>query len=332
MKRAALATLGLPFAAAAAFGGLLLATHHLTVPPLSPSAPLPGSARAAAFGPCEDDSVAGPYIGIAINPQITAHVTAFRRATGVHVRLVEFFNPFNEPFQRWEAQQAVALGALPLIQLNPRNISLAKIAGGGYDGQIRHYADAVRSFGCRVVISFGHEMNGWWYSWGLPDTTPAIFIAAWRHIHNVFAGEGVKNVIWSWDPSHLYQRFRNNSASPASRWYPGDRYVDWIGIDGYLGQGQTFKGVFGHQLRNIRGVTNKPIYIAETGVAGGPSQSWQITGLFAALRKYRLMGLVWFDLNRKQPWRLEGRPAGIAAYRKAVTKLYTAESRRVAPG
>src|SRR5215472_4167479 len=321
MRRAALATLAMPFAAAVASGGLLLATHHLAVPPLNPSAPVPGSAGAAALGPCEGDTLPRPLIGIAINPQITAHVTAFQRATGVRVRLVEFFNSFNEPFQRWEAQQAVALGALPLIQLNPRNVSLAEVARGGYDAQIRQYADAVRNFRCRLVISFGHEMNGWWYSWGLPDTTPATFITAWRHIHDVFAAQGAKTVIWSWDPSHLYQRFKNNSASPAGRWYPGDSYVDWIGIDGYLGLGQTFKGVFAHQLSNIRGVTNRPVYIAETGVAGGPSQSWQITGLFAALRQYHLMGLVWFDLNRKQPWRLEGRPAAIDAYRKAVAKL-----------
>ena len=48
-------------------------------------------------------------------------------------------------------------------------------------------------------------MNGWWYPWGsagirrLQD-----FIAAWRHIHDVFARQRVTNVIWSWDPSHQY--------------------------------------------------------------------------------------------------------------------------------
>ena len=78
---------------------------------------------------------------------------------------------------------------------------------------------------------------------------------------------------------------------------------------------------FAEQLRNIRSVSDRPIYLAETGVAGGPGQGQQIAQLFASLRGYRLFGLVWFDLNRKQPWRLEGRPAGLAAYRKAVGKL-----------
>ena len=321
MKRASVATLTMPFAAAATFAGILLATHHVAVPSLGPAAPVRGRAAATAPGPCEQSRLATPFTGIAINPQIAGHVRAFQRATGSRVSLVEFYNPFTRPFQRWEAAQAVAVDAVPMIQLNPRNVSLAQVAGGRYDAQIRRYADAVRSFSCRVAISFGHEMNGWWYSWGLPATTPATFIAAWRHVHDIFAAEGASNVIWSWDPSHLYRRYGSKSASPASEWYPGDRYVDWIGIDGYLRRGQTFGQIFAHQLRNIRAITAKPVFLAETGVAGSPSQAWQIAQLFASLRQYHLAGLVWFDLNRKQPWRLEGRPAGLAAYRKAVATL-----------
>jgi mannan endo-1,4-beta-mannosidase len=318
VTRAALATLAMPFAAATMIGGILVATHHTTVPPLTPSAMSAGSSQATASARCERTGLREPFAGIAINPGIMAHVTAFQRATGAHIELVEFYNPFTSPFQRREAQQATALGALPLIQLNPRNVSLARIAAGRYDERIRRYADAVRAFRCRVVISWGHEMNGWWYTWGLPWTKPATFIAAWRRIHDIFAREDARNVIWSWDPTHLYQHYANKSASLASEWYPGNAYVDWIGLDGYLRAGQTFEDIFGRQLRNIRSMTGKPVYIAETGVAGGPNQASQIAGLFAAVKKYRLAGLVWFDLDGTQPWRLEGRPAGLAAYRKAV--------------
>ncbi len=322
MTRTALATLAMPFAAATMIGGILVATHHTTVPPLTPQATSPGPSQSTASVPCERAGLREPFAGIAINPAITPHVKAFQRATGTHIQVVEFYNPFTRPFQRQEAQQATAADALPLVQLNPRNVLLARIAAGRYDEQIRRYADAVRTFRCRVVISFGHEMNGWWYTWGLPWTRPATFIAAWRRIHDVFAGEHAMNVIWSWDPSHLYQHYAHKSASLASEWYPGNAYVDWIGLDGYLRtSGQTFKDVFGRQLRNVRSVTGKPVYIAETGVASGPSQASQIAGLFAAVKKYRLAGLVWFDLDGTQPWRLEGRPAGLAAYRKAVAAL-----------
>jgi hypothetical protein len=328
IKRTAVPALAMPFAAAAAMAGLLAASHHTTLPSLNPSAGADGPRAAANSVPCERGITRHPFTGVAINPQVTAHVRSFQKVTGTRIQMVEFYNAFTKPFQRWEAQQAAALGDLPLIQLNPRHISLARIAAGRYDGMIRRYAQSVRDFRCRVVISFGHEMNGWWYTWGLPWTKPAAFIAAWRHIHDIFAEEGASNVIWSWDPSHQY-RYR---ATMASAWYPGNAYVNWVGIDGYLGSGQTFGQVFATQLRNIRHVTSRPVYLAETGVAGGPDESWQIAGLFAALKTYHLNGLVWFDLNRKQPWRLEGRPAALAAYRRAVTRLRNPGGRAGRPG
>jgi mannan endo-1,4-beta-mannosidase len=316
-RRAVLAAVTMPAVAAAAMTGLAVASHHTMLPSLSPSATRHSPTGAANGTQCERGITRRPFIGVAINPTITTHVRSFQRVTGTSVQLVEFYNPFTRPFQRWEAQQVTTLGDLPLIQLNPRHLSVAQIAAGRYDGMIRRYADSVRDFRCRVVISFGHEMNGWWYTWGEPWTRPATFVAAWRRIHGIFAAEGATNVIWSWDPSHQY-RYR---ATMASRWYPGDAYVDWVGIDGYLGEGQTVAQVFGTQLRDIRRITSKPVYFAETGVAGGPGQSWQIAALFSALKKYNLVGLVWFDLNRKRPWRLEGRPAGLTAYRKAVAGL-----------
>jgi Glycosyl hydrolase family 26 len=319
--------LAMPLAAAAAMGMLLAASHHLTMPSLSPASLAPG-AGASAQGPCKGGIPRRPFTGIAVNPQITAHVRSFEKVTGTRIGMVEFYNPFTRPFQRWEARQATAAGDLPLVQLNPRHVLLAQIVTGRYDDEIRRYADSVRAFSCPIVISFGHEMNGWWYTWGEPWTTPATFIAAWRHVHDIFAAAGAGNVIWSWDPSHQY-RYKG---SLASRWFPGNRYVDWVGLDGYLGAGETFAQVFGAQLRNIRQVTRKPVYLAETGVAGGPDQVWQIASLFDALRKYRLAGLVWFDLNRKQPWRLEGRPPALAAYRHAVAKLRRCGSRAAQVG
>lgn len=324
MRRRTLAAIATPAAAAAAVGGLLIATHHTAVPSLTAASP---TARATpqhrATGPCEHASVLRsahrqPFLGIATNPGITPHVRSFQAATRAHMTVVEYYNAFTHPFQKWEAKQAVALGDVPFIQLNPRHVFLSHIARGKWDRHIRRYARAVRDFGCPVMLSFGHEMNGWWYTWGRPHTSPATFIAAWRHIYGIFKAEHVTNAIWSWDPTHQYQY---KGASLASQWFPGSNYVNLIGIDGYLGAGQNFADVFAVQLRNIRHITNKPVFLAETGVAGGPSQGWQIANLFAALTTYHLAGLIWYDVNAKQPWRLQGRPAALAAYRKATASF-----------
>jgi hypothetical protein len=272
--------------------------------------------------PCQG-KIPQPFAGIATDGHFDRNVAAFRRYAGPHLHLVEFYNPFPAPFQRSEAQQIVNMRALPLIQLNPRRMSMAKLAAGAYDGAIRRYARQVKAFGCYVVLSLGHEMNGWWYPWGLPGTTPRAFKAAWRHFFGIFEAQHVTNVIRSWDPSHEHVHFSaTKRAWPASMWFPGNRYVDWIGIDGYFGPGRTsFDKVLRFQLRNIRRVTHKPIYLAETGVADGARQGPQIAGLFAGIWRWHLAGLVWFDLNRRNGWSLGGKPRKDAAYRRAVARF-----------
>ena len=71
---------------------------------------------------------------------------------------------------------------VPLVQIEPTGISLSAIAAGKYDVYLSSYAEAVRDYGRAVILSFGHEMNGSWYSWSNGHSSPASFVAAWRHI------------------------------------------------------------------------------------------------------------------------------------------------------
>jgi mannan endo-1,4-beta-mannosidase len=302
------------------------ATQHPAKPSKTVDSPSPSPSKTAppyphVNKPCQG-KVPEPFAGIATNGQFAANVATFQHDTGAHLRLVEFYNRFPGSFQRGEAQEVVDLGGLPLIQLNPRKISMTELAAGAYDSYIKAYAQEVRAFGCHVVLSLGHEMNGWWYTWGLPDTTPRTFKAAWRHFHHIFAAEHVRNVIWSWDPTHQYSQYKPGKiAYPASMFYPGNRYVDWIGIDGYVRPGENFNKVFRFQLRDIRRLTRKPIYLAETGVSDNEFEVRQVKSLFAGVWRWHLAGLVWFDLNRKNSWSLDGKPIKDAAYRRAVARF-----------
>ena len=273
--------------------------------------------------PCKGQ-IPEPFAGIATSGDFGAKVAGFRRYAGSHLRVVEIYNPFPGAFNSRKARQIVRMHELPLIQLNPRQISMGKLAAGAYDKSIRTYARQVKAFGCHVVLSLGHEMNGWWYHWGLPDTSPRAFKAGWRHFFNIFAAEHVTNVIRSWDPSHAHVHYGGGkTAWRASMWYPGNRYVDWIGIDGYLLPGQSFNEVLGFQLRNIRQVApHKPIYLAETGVADSAVQGRQIASLFKGIWRWHLAGFVWFDHNsRRAQWTLGGKPRKQAAFRRAVARF-----------
>jgi mannan endo-1,4-beta-mannosidase len=310
VNRSLIAPLAIPAAALAAVGLLLLFIHH---PASAPSHDHHSAAREASNPACPKLPTSARFVGVAVNPPLTERIKSFAETTATHPALVEYYTRFGAPFQRQEARQVITAGSIPFIQLNPRRTPPSRIADGAYDKYLRQYAAEVKSFRCPVVLSFGHEMNGSWYPWGQPDTTPAEFIAAWRQIHRIFSSEHVTNVTWAWDPDH--------GGSPAREWWPGSAYVDWVGIDGYLRPGQTFTGIFRKQLASIRSVARKPVFIAETGVAPGAQAAHQIARLFDNLSRYRLAGLVWFDINRLERWRLEGRQTAAKAFRRSAARL-----------
>ena len=77
-----------------------------------------------------------------------------------------YYSGWYVPFPVGFANTAANHGAVPLVQMDPDGIKIAEIASGRYDGYLSSYAEAVRAYGHPVILSFGHEMNGDWSSWG----------------------------------------------------------------------------------------------------------------------------------------------------------------------
>ena len=105
------------------------------------------------------------------------------------------------------------------------------------------------------------EMNGGWFWWGNGDVTA--FVALWRHMFNYFTTtKGLHNLLWNYSP---------NIGSNVTKYYPGDAYVDIVGLDGYYAEPTSL---------NIPEYTsmltyNKPLGFGEFGgiPAGGGSQN-----------------------------------------------------------
>jgi hypothetical protein len=279
------------------------------IPTLPTATPTPHSKTASYIGLFQPQAP-GSYAGI----------TAFTNATGVSPSVVSYYSGWNQPFQAGFAAKAARHGALTLVQIDPTKISLAAIASGRYDNYLRTYADSVRSFGRKVILGFGHEMNGPWYSWGWTHTRAKVFVAAWRHIVDVFRQQGASNVIWLWtinvDPpnDHAIQ-------SPA-RWWPGSSYVNWVGIDGYyLKKSWSFAPLFGPTIKIVHSLSRMPvpILISEVG-APTADQPTKIADLFAGIRAYGLLGFVWFDSDGVKDWALTT-PAAIAAFRRGANAV-----------
>lgn len=255
------------------------------------------------------------YIGVYARgaPNSYAPITAFTTATGIKPSPVVYYSGWLEPFQSAFAATAASHGAIPLVQINPAGIDLTAIADGHYDEYLSTYAKAVHKHGRPVIISFGHEMNGYWYSWGYRHTSPAVFIAAWRHIVDVFRAFGTRNVTWLWTINTIHKQ----TGVPApNRWWPGRSYVNWVGIDGYyIDSSSVFASVFGPTIAAVRGLTHDPILIAETSAIPSAGQPAKIADLFAGIHLYGLLGFVWFNTYSKVDFRLTS-PAAITAFRR----------------
>jgi mannan endo-1,4-beta-mannosidase len=265
--------------------------------------------------PTTPESYLGVYAAGA--PYTYTGVTTFTTATGVRPRLVVYYSGWMESFQADFAATAAKHGAVPIVQMDPDNVSVAAIAQGQYDAYLISYAKAVRAYGKPVILSFGHEMNGTWYSWGYGHTSPVTFVAAWRHIVTLFRAHGAGNVTWMWTVNII--KTKNGHIPSPGPWWPGRSYVTWVGIDAYyLQPSWEFVPIFGPTIVAVRELTGDPILIAETSAPPAGNQAAKIKDLFAGIRTYGLLGFVWFDaIAYSRDYRLSGAEA-IAAFRQGA--------------
>ena len=268
------------------------------------------------------------YVGVALTHMSQDHLTEFEQATDIKPGIVENYEAFGQPFPSTWVERLLAQGILPLIQLNPRRVTLRAIAAGRYDGYLSQYAAAVRALGAPVGLSFGHEMNGSWYSWGYHHASPHVFVAAWRHIHRVFAAVGAQKVIWVWTVIHTRIHTLDTpwawKVAPDPRpWWPGAAYVDWVGLDiYYYSPAVTFQEEIVPTITAVRSFTDDPILLTETAVPNQSGQVRQIADLFAGARASHLMGIIWYNQNGHHAWQLDkSRRAAIAAFRRGAARM-----------
>jgi hypothetical protein len=285
--------------------------------------PAPSANGKATPGPralTEPTSQGHPLVGLFAKgfPDSTGPLTTFQQQAGVQPKIVLYFSGWDEALKWSFVKSVTSDGATPLVQIEPGNTPLSSIASGSQDKYLISYAASIRAFGHQVIISFGHEMNGTWYQWGWKNTSPATFVAAWRHIVAVFREQGASNVTWMWTVQAPADAPRN-TANPAP-WWPGSDYVTWVGIDGHFTHaGETFDDLFDLAIAQVRSITSKPILIGETAIAPIAGQAATIPALFAGVAARGLLGFIYFDSDGNYDYRLQS-PTVLAAFRAAAKK------------
>jgi beta-mannanase len=267
-------------------------------------------------------------------------VTRFEAVARKPVAIVMWYQGWGltdgtENFQSAWMDAVRAHGSIPLVTWEPWRytagvaqpaFALQNIIGGAFDSYIAAWATVSRAWGHPYFLRFAPEMNGNWFPWceQVNGNQPGEYVAAWRHVHDIFVHEGAVNVTWVWSPNVEYF-----GSAPLGNLYPGDAYVDWLGIDGYnWGRSasgtswQSFAQVFGGTYDALTRLSTKPIMIAETASAeqGGSKADWIVDALTVQLpaRFPRVCGIVWFDENKETDWRIESSPAAQAAFASAI--------------
>lgn len=250
--------------------------------------------------------------------------TAFDRIRNRGMLPMLAWEPWDQRVDEAARKQGIDNREIDKIRSNQSGYRLSRIASGKFDEHLRAWAAGIASLGYPVAIRFAHEMNGDWYPWceRVNGNRPGDYVRAWRHVHDLFEAAGASNVIWVWSPN---VRWDDHSTPKLATFYPGDDYVDWVGLSGYYGTGAfaeyvSFDAIFARSIKELRGFTDRPVVVTETGAAeSSPRKPEWITQMFQALPRYPdLIGVIWFEVNKERDWRIVSSPAATAAFAEGV--------------
>lgn len=200
--------------------------------------------------------------------------------------------------------------------------TIREIANGLHDNYIRTIARQARDFQYPLQIRFGGEFNinqgavDYQYSFA---KNPTDFVNAWRRVYDIFEEEGAMNVDFVWcancvdiGPHHW------------TEYYPGDGYVDWVGIDLYQFE------VNSNPDSLMSGVYNdysarKPIQISEWGVNWynapySDASRWTfINNFFNAVEARPKIKMINYWYNPPHTFDIVDYPLATSAYRTRIS-------------
>ncbi|MBI2864678.1 MAG: beta-mannanase [Chloroflexi bacterium] len=289
----------------------------------------------------------GAYLGAWVPglPNNMSALTTFQNMVGKRMSIVMWYEGWSSQnlFNQAAAQAVANQGSTPLVTWEPWDwtagpnqpaYSTTKILAGNFDSFITSYAQSVKNYGKPIYLRFAHEGNNTAYPWGIGinGNTAQSYVAAWRYVHDIFTRVGATNAIWVWSPNVGFN-------VPLADMYPGDGYVDWMGLDGYNGGSAlawggwlSFSDIFGVYYQTLTQLSQKPIMIAETASVeqGGSKAAWITDALLAQLPLNfpRIKAFVWFNQTWTDPywgsadWRIESSAVSLSAYAQAAANPY----------
>ncbi|WP_409341056.1 stalk domain-containing protein [Paenibacillus sp. MBLB4367] len=249
----------------------------------------------------------GVYLGLYSerDPKMGNYFTKSEQLYGKKHAIYLAYAPWGTKFPNGHAKNAKEAGAGLQIGWEPSE-GLDAVVDGAY---VRQWARDAKASGIPIFLRYASEMNGAWTKW---NGDPQAYIEKFRMIHDIMAEEA-PNVAMVWSPGDV-PRYSMDA------YYPGDAYVDWVGISLYTEpyeHGDPAKPAFGQtpieRLDELYGLyaDRKPIMISETAVAhftnadGEDYTDWALMNLARLYEvmpmKYpRLKAITYFNVDMKE--------------------------------
>ncbi len=296
--------------------------HHSPAPPRSSGGPYPASTLAPSYG-----ALFGAWVsptGGDSYPAVEDSIRTFEGEIGRRLAIDQLYVPWGNTFPMTVVQWDIGQGIVPMISWAGTHTNL--IASGAYDSEFRAAALELRALHRPVMLRWFPEMDGSQYR---PIVASAAsFVAAWRHVHNIFVKAGATNVIWVWCPNAL-----NFADGVAQSYYPGSQYVDWVGADGYnwapalsRAPWRDFASIFA-SFYHWGLSSGKPMLIGEFGVLedkqGAKAAWYRQTDVELRTRFPDIKALVYFNSDLDgYDWRITTSASSLAAFRAFATDPY----------
>ncbi|WP_432980051.1 glycoside hydrolase family 26 protein [Dactylosporangium sp. CA-233914] len=239
-------------------------------------------AIATSGGPFQAGPVAPPrqgsYLGAWVRPERLTEsgrvsaMTVWEKEVGRKMAIVNTYRRFDENFFNDSDRQFTARGSTLMLSWAGGDTRL--ITMGRYDELIRERARELKAFGHPVLLRYRWEMdrpNLRAQMWSGAD-----YVAAWKHVRDIFNQEGATNASWVWCPTA--EGFQGGYAAD---FYPGDDQVDWTCVDVYAGtKYATIGALMRPFLEFCAEHPSKPVMVGEFGIA----RSWGTSQRAAWLR------------------------------------------------
>lgn len=187
----------------------------------------------------------------------------------------------------------------------PDGNMMMDVLDGAYDEFLNGYAKTVAESEMPVLFRLCNEMNGDWcvYSAYHASKDTDLYKAFYRYVYGIFAKNGaLANTIWVWNPNE--RAFPNFDWNHALCYYPGDEYVDVVGLTGYNNgtyypgeRWRSFSEIYDGLYREYAAQFAQPLMITEFSCSsyGGDKAAWvreMLNGIGAC---ERIKVAVWWD-------------------------------------